>query len=92
MYIVFSFLAGFVSSGFLINMFLKQALHDKKNVRKIIHEIYHTDYFPYICTIEGLLNLISAGDTSRDIVDRALSEVRKLKETVHKKVKQYEHI
>jgi len=48
---------GFCASLFFIVIILRWAWRNQELLRQLIKEIYHVDLLPYICRIEGLLNL-----------------------------------
>jgi hypothetical protein len=85
---------GFSASLFFIVIILRWAWRNRSLLRQIINEIYHIDLLPFICRIEGLLNLalmelkIESAHMQM-YLELALKEVKQLKSQVVKAVERY---
>src|SRR5258706_14706989 len=89
--------SGFLSGLFFIVMLLRWGWRNRQLLRELVREIYHIDLLNFIDRIEGLLNLalieyrISMAFTVM-YIEKAIDEVRSLKNSVTKSTKKYEHL
>ncbi len=92
---LFGFAFGALCSVLLIVTVLRWTWRHKELLTELVREIYHVDLMPFICRIEGSLNvalmeyLIDPVKT-KVWIERAHDQVRLLKEQVLKAVSKYE--
>jgi hypothetical protein len=80
---------------FFIVILLRWGLRNLNLLTALVREVYHVDLLPFICRIEGLLNLVLIElpiNISHGVMylEMALKEIRKLKAQVSAAVKKYE--
>lgn len=94
-----SFFWGFVSGFFVCLlstvMVLRWGWRNRELLVQLIKEVYHIDLLPWVCRIEGLLNLaltewhMGSRAHTEMYVEKALEETRSLKKSILEAVERY---